>query len=720
MVTSIERAVVQVDPRSRRSTQAVPSPGACKTRERRKASTLLLPAVLACAAYVTLLLPEAALAQTRAAAATGDKASLLLDAAKRGDAARIRALVRGGADAAATDADGWTALMFAAIKGHDAAVKALIDAGAPLNAQARDGASALMLAAFMGHAGAVRTLLAAGADAALRNRTGQSAADLAQARGQHEIVALLARAPQPGRPAAPPPAAGGALEAEHLLAAPTPAEFPELPAVIYEHPAFRGAPPARVSVVEIDGKEQSRLLMQDGIAQRWSSGPEKLRVAVLGGLVMAHSLSRDDDDRKVVVRSGLVGVSQISGSLFPLRVGNRLRFVALHKYETSRGAGNADGDACGQRPYELPTQLEVAGRVPGAGFGVPGEVFIVKVQGEFQSWRTPPTPGGACRKYRTVFSPTRLFFAESLGVTVPHPFDSGAKSKPYTLRSAQAAFPIVGDAGGLVSRGQAVAAARSGDAATLKRWVEQGMHDDRSVVDAAIEGEQLAALDLLLDSGVNADGPERDGAYLRTAVDQQKKAVVERLLAKGADPNAGDDGLLDKAIETKRVDIVNALIAAGADVNRIGSHGETPLMNAIQARQLEIAIALLDKGADPNRGDSAISPPGYVALNISRGAAVLMQAMVKRGLNLQARDRHLGTNALDNWLARACRADSSQENNVAAHSEGNDVVTVLLNAGARPSEQGMSTLRALSRGPYANLASCQRLFSILRTHGVQP
>lgn len=715
MATPIHRAAAASGPWCRRCTRGVPTPGARTLRARCMAFTLAPALLLSFAAGSMLLAPGLVHGQARAASAPGSQALLLFEAAKRGDATRIRALIRGGADAAAADADGWTALMFAAIKGHEPAVQALIDAGAPLDAQARDGASALMLAAFMGHAGTVRTLLTAGADAALRNHNGQSAAGLAQARGQREVVALLARAPQPGRPAAPSQTGGNALKAEHLLAAPTPAEFPELPAVIYEQPAFRGAPPARVSVVEVDGKEVERLLMQDGIAQRWSSGSENLRVDVLGGLFNAFILMRHP---RGIDRMTLTGISQINGSLFPLRTGNRLRFLALEERDSSGDRGGAAGDACNQRPTEVRTQIEVAGKVPGAGFGVLGEVYVVNVDKEIVSLLAPAQPGGACRRHKDLISHT-AFFAESLGVPLPHPSDLARSSKSYVVRSAQGAFRIAGDAGGLLSIGHAEEAARNGDVATLKRWLQQGTRVDPDVVRAAIEGEQLAALDLLLDTGLSPDGPMGDGKFLWTAIYNGKKSVVERLLARSADPNAGDGGFLAQALEEARnTEIAKTLIIAGADVNRISSHGETPLSIAIRERQIEIALALLEKGADPNRGAWGPGGPSFAVQHIPRGAAVLMQAMLQHGLDWRHRD-NVG-NALDYWFTPACMADSSQQNNPFAHSEGNDVVTVLLNAGARPSEQGMDRLRNLRGSSFGNLASCQRLFSILRTYGIQP
>jgi len=56
--------------------------------------------------------------------------SILLKAAKAGDAAKVEQLLNQGADVKAKGLDGWTALMGAAFKGHAETVRILKQAGA--------------------------------------------------------------------------------------------------------------------------------------------------------------------------------------------------------------------------------------------------------------------------------------------------------------------------------------------------------------------------------------------------------------------------------------------------------------------------------------------------------------------------------------------------------------------------------------------------------------
>ena len=74
----------------------------------------------------------------------------LFAAAQAGDAAKIKALLEGGAAHGTTDEAGETALMHAAHHGHVAAVEVLIAAGADVNAQSPQGWTALAKAAYNG------------------------------------------------------------------------------------------------------------------------------------------------------------------------------------------------------------------------------------------------------------------------------------------------------------------------------------------------------------------------------------------------------------------------------------------------------------------------------------------------------------------------------------------------------------------------------------------
>ena len=75
----------------------------------------------------------------------------LLEAAKKGDADAVKALIAKGADLEAANEDGMTALMIAAQEGETEKVIALVEAGAKPNAAEKYGRTALMLAARDGH-----------------------------------------------------------------------------------------------------------------------------------------------------------------------------------------------------------------------------------------------------------------------------------------------------------------------------------------------------------------------------------------------------------------------------------------------------------------------------------------------------------------------------------------------------------------------------------------
>ena len=125
----------------------------------------------------------------------------LLEAARDGDAAALRALLRAGADANAARGDGITALHLAAEHGHVEAARALLDAGAATGAGTRIGRyTPLHLAARAGHGEVVVLLLESGADArAATTTSGATALHLAAGavRGQRAVAALLAHGADP-------------------------------------------------------------------------------------------------------------------------------------------------------------------------------------------------------------------------------------------------------------------------------------------------------------------------------------------------------------------------------------------------------------------------------------------------------------------------------------------------------------------------------------------
>jgi uncharacterized protein len=115
------------------------------------------------------------------------------DAAMRGDAAKVRLLLRQGADVNAAQGDGMTALHWAAFRGDVDGTRMLISAGGRLEAVTRNGNyTPLHLAAKAGNLPVVRALLDAGANANAKTTSGgASPLHLAAAQGSAEVVNAL-------------------------------------------------------------------------------------------------------------------------------------------------------------------------------------------------------------------------------------------------------------------------------------------------------------------------------------------------------------------------------------------------------------------------------------------------------------------------------------------------------------------------------------------------
>ena len=120
--------------------------------------------------------------------------SPVADAAMRGDTAKVRVLLRQGADVNGAQGDGMTALHWAATRGDAAEIAMLVYAGARVDGVTRNGNyTPLHLAARGGRAPAVKALLKAGANPkAVTTAGGATPLHLAAQIGSVEsIVALL-------------------------------------------------------------------------------------------------------------------------------------------------------------------------------------------------------------------------------------------------------------------------------------------------------------------------------------------------------------------------------------------------------------------------------------------------------------------------------------------------------------------------------------------------
>jgi ankyrin repeat protein len=118
----------------------------------------------------------------------------LVQAARSGDAAAVRALIQQRADVNAPESDGTTALHWAARSGNAELLGALLRAGAKASASNRYGMTPLLLASSNGDAAIVDALLKAGARADAAGPEGETPLMLAARSGSVAAVNLLLEA----------------------------------------------------------------------------------------------------------------------------------------------------------------------------------------------------------------------------------------------------------------------------------------------------------------------------------------------------------------------------------------------------------------------------------------------------------------------------------------------------------------------------------------------
>ena len=115
----------------------------------------------------------------------------LVDAARDGDIAAVRALLAQGADVDAAEADGTSALHWASYRDDVETVGLLLDAGADVDVTNDLGATPLWTAGQNGSAAMVRRLLAAGANPDLAFLAGETPLMVAARSGAPDVVELL-------------------------------------------------------------------------------------------------------------------------------------------------------------------------------------------------------------------------------------------------------------------------------------------------------------------------------------------------------------------------------------------------------------------------------------------------------------------------------------------------------------------------------------------------
>ena len=151
--------------------------------------------------------------------------------------------------------------------------------------------------------------------------------------------------------------------------------------------------------------------------------------------------------------------------------------------------------------------------------------------------------------------------------------------------------------------------------------------DDVALSEASANGH-LAVVEVLLAHG--ADVHANDDLALSLASLYGEVAIVEVLLAHGADVHAADDVALRDASRYGRAAVVEVLLAHGADVHALN---DAALVNATYNGHLAIVEALLAHGANVHAaGDKAL-------VNASlEGHLAVVEVLLAHGADVHARD----------------------------------------------------------------------------------
>jgi ankyrin repeat protein len=515
------------------------------------------------------------------------------DAAMRGEAAAVKALIAKKADVNAPQADGATALHWAVYRGDRDLAAVLLRAGANPKAANREGATPLWLASVNGDARMVAALIEAGADPNETLPLGRTPLMLASRTGSVEAMkALLDNGANPN--------------AKETL---------------------RGTTPMMWAADE--GHEAAiKLLIERGADVNAKSNP-----APRGG---GPALGKANDPRKAVAaQAAAVAARQAAPSLGDLRALESAGAGAPGAVEGRAAGAGAAGGRPSNNAQGAPSGVEGrGGRAGGAGrgnadgddAGADANDDAAVAAGFFR--RAAPADGGAL---------TPLIFAarandlESVKTLLDAGVDINQQSGygwSALLVATQNRYYRLGAY--LIERGADVNLAHNGGwtplyLATDNRNIENGDYPVRKP-----DMEHLDFITLLLDKGANVNHRVKDSSETRTVFTNQwldengataflrasqsgDLELMKLLLSRGADPKINTvlnvsalhvaagigwvEGITFEWSPKATLDAVKMLLDLGLDPNLQADTGRVALHGAAHKGRADVIQVLADAGA---------------------------------------------------------------------------------------------------------------------------
>ncbi len=226
--------------------------------------------------------------------------------------------------------------------------------------------------------------------------------------------------------------------------------------------------------------------------------------------------------------------------------------------------------------------------------------------------------------------------------------------------------------------------------ATLKAWIDQGAEWPDSLSNetervppnakavAIVEGLRsgdFAALDKEIAADpnlLNARGPEGSTPFMYAVV-YGTAATIERLLQKGADPNARNDAgasaLMWAATDLSKTRV---LLSHRADVNARSNDMHTPLIVAARKPgNVAVVRLLLDNGANPNPNAHPVTEYSPLTEAALSGDPAIVELLLSKGADVKATKDVAIANAVDVGCSKCLRL-------LAAHPIDRDAASLAL------------------------------------------